>query len=308
MKKIKYLYFILLFTLFIPKVYAFTYELQTSVDNTLVSAGTVKEIKVSLNNIQGTDDGIMSCSLNIQFDSNILLDSQVRTLESWTMTTGKMYLFDTGNAVMNNSSMFIIPVKVNGVGAVKLVDIVCSDGNTNASVNDKTINFTILTNNEENNNQGSGTNNNNNNGSNNNQENSTDDADNSGDVVIDGSNCDLTNITLSEGTIQFDSSVTEYSIKVSSIDNLEVTPVLADSSASYTVERNISEDGSSFVITVNSMDGNSKVYTLYVTEDASANDTQNDNKKGNNYTPIFIGIICVLVLVNILRIIKSKKK
>ena len=294
MKKIKFIYVLLLFTVFIPKVYAFTYDVSTSIDSTSVKSGTVKEIKVSLSNVQGTSDGIASCSLNVTFDSSILLNSKIRTLSGWTMTTGKFYLFDTGSAVTDSSEMFVIPVKVNGAGSVKLVDIVCSDGVTEVIGTNKEVRFTISDNTSENNN---------------NQNNNNKDSNDDGDVEVgDSSNCDLANIELSEGTIEFDPNVTEYSVKVDNIDDLEINPIIANNRASMFVDRNINEDGSnSFVITVNAPDGSSKVYTIYV-ESAKGTTDNSDDKSGFNFTPIFIGIICVLVLINVIRIIISSRK
>lgn len=294
MKKIKFIYVLLLFTVFIPKVYAFTYDVSTSIDSTSVKSGTVKEIKVSLSNVQGTSDGIASCSLNVTFDSNILLNSKIRTLSGWTMTTGKFYLFDTGSAVTDSSEMFVIPVKVNGAGSVKLVDIVCSDGVTEVIGTNKEVRFTISDNTSENNN---------------NQNNNNKDSNDDGDVEVgDSSNCDLANIELSEGTIEFDPNVTEYSVKVDNIDDLEINPIIANNRASMFVDRNINEDGSnSFVITVNAPDGSSKVYTIYV-ESATGTTDNSDDKSGFNFTSIFIGIICVLVLINVIRIIISSRK
>ena len=192
--------------MFIPHVYAFTYELETNVDNTEVNIGDVKEIVVSLGNVQEINDGITSCSMNIQFDSNILLDSRVMVVENWSMNLGKMYVFEASNPVVDNSSMFIIPVKINGNGNIKLVDIVCSDGSDNVKINDKVISFTVLTNND----------------------NTT-----GNDGSTDSSNCDLSNIILSEGTIQFDSSVTEYNVSVSDIDNFEVIADFNNASKIY---------------------------------------------------------------------------
>lgn len=323
MKLYKYLFSLLVLTLFIPRVYAFTYEIDASGYNTSVSVGQKQEITVSIKNIQGDTSGVGACSMNISFDSNISLDSRIRTLNTWSMTTGNFYMFDNGNMILEDSSIFVIPVKVNGEGSVKLTNIKCSDGVTNVNTSDKNIAFTIKTT-TNNNNSNSNSNNTNNSNSNSNNTNNNNSNGNSGsnnnssgvdnnnqqsnNEVLKSSNCDLSNIVLSEGTIEFDSAVTEYSIKINDIDKLEVTPVLDDKSASYTIDKNITSNGTNtIVITVKAQDGNTKIYTIYVESEEVVNE-QDSDKKNNIYVPIFIGIICILVLINIIRIIKNKKK
>lgn len=285
MKKFNYAFVLLLLILYIPRVYAFTFEMNTSISSTSVKKGTTTEIRVSLNNIQGTSDGIAACYLNIDFDDNIILNSEVRTLGSWSMEHEKIYLFDTGKAITNTGDMFVIPVKVNGEGSVKLSNIVCSDGNTNAKLDNKNINFTIVPS-SSNNNVGGG----NQQQGNNNQ------------TVKKDSNCDLSNIELSEGTIEFDSAITEYSIEISSIDDLVVTPILSSDKATYDIIKN----NNNVVITVRAEDGSDKVYTIYVEEVNDKVDVEVEKK--SNYTPIFIVIIVVLVLINVIRIVINMKK
>lgn len=282
MNKKKWMFGWMLLVLFVPKVSALTFEVKTGVDDTSVESGTVSEIRVSLENIQETDDGIASCSLDIQFDSNILLDSKVRSLGSWTMTTGNFYLFDSGEFFKDRSDLFIIPVKINGEGSVKLIDIMCSDGNTETEINDKVINFTINDTEEENN----------------------DEDINVDEEVIKDSNCDLSEINLSEGTIEFNSDITEYELKVTNFDDLKVDPVLSSDKASYSIEKNESKQ---IIITVVAEDTTKKTYTLYVEEvlTGELNKASNNNRK---YVPIFIGIICILILINIIRIIVNMKK
>ena len=81
MKKINYLFLLLLLVVFAPKVYAFTYDLDMVVDNTIVSEGTVKNIKVKLKNVQGVSDGFGACSLAIKFDDGIVLNGNVTSVK-----------------------------------------------------------------------------------------------------------------------------------------------------------------------------------------------------------------------------------
>ena len=307
MRHFKILFILLLLVVFTPKVYAFTFDMTTNIENDSVNVGEIKEIEVALKDIQGAIDGIVVCSLNISFDNNILLDSRVRTLNNWTMTSGKTYLFDTGTPVSSEEKMFVIPVKVNETGSVKITNIECSDGETSAYVNDKVVSFVVNTNDtdtDSNNDNDDNNGNNNGNGSNNDVNNNDNNANGNTEET---NSCDLMGIKIGEGFLsEFDPAITEYYIKVSDFESLKVIPTLESSKSSCNVERNIEGNGGSVVLTVNCGNNNSKVYTIYVEEVAS--DDVPKEKDNNMLTPIFIGIICVLVLINIVRIIKNMKK
>ena len=286
MKKFRYIFVISLFILFIPRVYAFSYDINTIPDIS-VEKGTALEVNVSIDNIKDTTDGVSVCSMNILFDKNIVLESSIRTLGNWSMTTGSMYLFDTGSPILTNSNIFTIPVVVNGEGSIQLNNILCSDGIEEVEVSNKKINFYIL---DEVNND--------------NQNNSNNTTGDNGDE-LETSNCNLSDIELSEGTIEFDPNVTEYEVEVADFDQFRVTPKLEDSTSSYVIDRNITDDGGNVVITVNGDNGDFKTYVIYV----SVSDTiTEDPPKENNYIPIFIGIIVLLVLINVIRIVKNVKK
>ena len=290
MKYLKKVFILVLFISFGPKVSALSYDINTLGDIS-VDKGSKIEINVSIDNIKDTTDGISVCSMKILFDKNILLESSIRTLGSWTMTRGDMYLFDTGTPVLSNSNMFTIPVVVNGEGTIQLSDILCSDGVEEVDVSNKKINFHI----KEKENAS-------NENSVNNQNNNKPDDNN----VEKASNCNLSNIELSEGNIEFDPNVTEYEIEITDFDNLEVTPKLEDNSSSYVIDKNHAENGGNIVIIVTGSDGGSKVYTIYTNIKGSNNIIEEPKKK--NYIPMFIGIITVLLLVNVIRIIKNSKK
>lgn len=306
MKKIRYLLLYGLLTLCIPKVYALNFDISAASD-VVVKSGEKVEIAVGIDNVTGTTDGISVCSMNILFDENIELESTIRTLNSWTMTKGSIYLFDTGSPVLNKSDIFIIPVIVRGEGSIKLSNILCADIEEEVSISDKEIIFSIKKEenktevNEGNNNKPSGsTGNNNVTGT---DENNQDDSD---DIK---SNCNLSNIELSEGSIDFEPNVTEYEVKIKDFKNFKVTPKLEDpESSSYVIDKNFTDDGGNVVITVNGTNGDVKIYTIY-TELEDVNIKEKQPKK-NNYVPIFVVIIAVLIIINLIRIIikVSKKK
>ena len=140
---------------------------------------------------------------------------------------------------------------------------------------------------------------------------SSEDINNEEEFKTDLPSTNIFSIELSEGEINFDTEVTEYSITVSSFDELDVYVKLESSTSSYTVDKNIVDDEKIVVIMVMANDGSSKVYTIIVTEDNLLNqDTDSDEmeEKKNYFVPIFIGIICVLVFINVFRIVRNIKK
>ena len=294
MKKISYVLTLLICCLNILHVYALTYDLKTSVNNNSVKNGSVNEIKVTLNNIQGTNIGISICSLNILLDNNLVLDSNVRTLNSWTMTKGDFYLFDTASVVTSSSDLFVIPVKVNGNGSVRLTDIQCSDGETIEGIDDKRIEFTV--NSVSSNNQNNNTNNNqNSNNVNSNQNN------NSNIEISKDSNCDLSGVSINGELISlFEPSVTDYNVKVENLSSVDVVPSLASDKAAYVIEK--MDNNSRIFINVIAEDGTKKTYSIFL---EVLEDVNKDGKK--DYSLLFIIIICILVGINILRIVINKK-
>ena len=311
MNKIKIFFGILLFTLFIPSVNALKYDIASSLVNASSNDKNLYEIKVSLKNISDTDYGVGGCSMNISFSDSVKLNGTIRTLGSWSMTVGDVYLFDAGNPALKNTEFMVIPVKVTNNGVVTLSNISCSDGDSDVFIENKVIdlkytsvnnsqgNNNTQNNNGQNNNSGSNTNTENNNGQNNNSGSNTNtENDNNQGVVLD-SNCNLSNIILSDGIIEFDSNVTEYEIDIDNINDLDIDVELESDKASYEIIRN----DNSIVIEVRAEDGSKKTYTIYVNNSKE----EIDNKNSQIYVPIFIGIICILVLINIIRIVRNMK-
>lgn len=274
MKKINYLFALLIFTLFIPKVYAFTYEVEMVTSQLKVNAGTEVEVKVVLKDIQGTNEGIKSCSLNIDLDNNILLNSEVKPLGDWNLTIEKKYFLNISENIKSQSELLVIPIKVNGNGAVKLSELECTDGNTVSKLDNNFVNFTVI------------------------------DSSNNNVVDDENSSCNLSNIVLSEGNIEFDPNVTNYYVEVSNFDNLKVEPVLVDNKSVYEVMKT---DNNEIIINITSDGDCNKKYTIFVEQ---LDNTVVDNEDGSNnkYVPIFIAIIVLLLLINVYRIVKNKKK
>ena len=291
MNKIKLMFFGLLFMLFAPSVYALSYDMDMSVNNTSVKVGSTKEIKVLLKNIQGTSDGIFVCTLNVLSSDNITI-GKVRSLNDWTLTIGDMYLFDTGNPVLKDTGMFVIPVKVNGEGYVEIKNIMCSDSVEEVGIDNKKINFTIKKETES-----AGDNKPN-----------TDNKPTTEEVKEEkSSNCNIASLELSDGTIDFDPNITEYSISVDDFDKLKINLTLESNLATYIINRNNYGDKKNVVITVSAEDNSQKKYTIFV-EEKTTNIPVEKKPENKNYTIIFIVIIGILLLLNIYRLVRKKNK
>ena len=291
MNKIKLMFFGLLFMLFAPSVYALSYDMDMSVNNTSVKVGSTKEIKVLLKNIQGTSDGIFVCTLNVLSSDNITI-GKVRSLNDWTLTIGDMYLFDTGSPVLNDSEIFVIPVKVNGEGYVEIKNIMCSDSVEEVGIDNKKINFTIKKETES---------------AGNNKPN-TDNKPTTEEVKDEkSSNCNIASLELSDGTIDFDPNITEYSISVDDFDKLKINLTLESNLATYIINRNDYGDKKNIVITVSAEDNSQKKYTIFV-EEKTTNIPVEKKPENKNYAIIFIVIIGILLLLNIYRLVKKKNK
>ncbi len=130
-----------------------------------------------------------------------------------------------------------------------------------------------------------------------------------GDYIIRESDDYLESVTFSEGTIEFDTNVYEYWIDVKNFKRLEIYPVLASDYDSYSVKKESSDNEYKVIITVTKPDGSFKDYTFHVNQvKENINiDTEEVMVEKKNYTPVFITIICVLILINVYRIIKYKK-
>jgi len=128
------------------------------------------------------------------------------------------------------------------------------------------------------------------------------------DISIGDVDCEVTDLMFNEGTINFNPDVMEYTLNVSDFSNLSVIPVCGTlEAASYTVEKNVLDDNKTVVVTINASDESFKTYTINVTENVEQNDINVVEEDNNNYTLIFISIICILVLINIYRIVKNKR-
>ena len=306
MKINKLIYGLILFAMFLPRVYAFTFDFDISHGNTVVNKGTVDEINVTLKNIQGLSDSLCVCYLYISLDGGVALNGSVKSGAGWEMMSSDVYLFNTTESFINGAKMFSIPIKVNDAGSLKISNIKCSDGENESSISDRFINYSI----KENNNNSEKPNNSNDskptvdNPSVDNKPNN----DNKEDEVIelDGT---VTDIVLSEGSINFASDVYEYNVEVSDFTQLNVT-VEYTGSVSYTIDK-LNENGNKFIVISIGEDG-AKSYRINVNE-LTDNSTvfeplEEKNDDNNNVTLIFMIIIGILVLLNIFRVARKFRK
>lgn len=293
---------VIVFGLFMPKVYALSYDINLKSSSSLnLDKGSSSEVIMKLENINAGDSGISICIFDIKTTGGVVLNSNVRSLGSWSVTAGTHYMADTFEEIKTSSDVIAIPVKVNGDGSLIVSNITCSSEYEEKTTQDKTISFTVKKDNiivnddkvnqdKEDNNIGG----------------NTTEEDTSHEEVK-SSNCDLSNILISDGRIDFDSNILEYSVDVTDIESLTVTPVLADNKASYDIiDGDIIDNKKTIKIIVKAENEITKTYTLYVSKKL-VEDSVDSNKNSMNYKIIFIGLITLLIIINLIRIIKKRQ-
>lgn len=269
MNKTKQLVFLLLFSLFIPKVYAFSYDFEMQVNDSGVSFSEEKEVKIILKDVVETTSSSANCSMNVQVFDNVSLNGTFLIIGNWNVrVTENFYEFNTSDSFSSDVEMFSIPVKVGDFGSIKLTNIECTNDNNKLKIEDKVLNF-----------------------------NTTDIEDKFVDIDIEGID------------FGFNQNIYEYTIYTTNYDGLEVIvnteyeydikrEVIDDKNAIIvTVDRADDIDSYKYTIYVNSG-----------LENSVENNNNEEYGSDTISIIIFIIIISALVLINVIRIIKKLKK
>lgn len=293
---------------FMENVFADNFSVSADGGNSSVSKGT--EVKVLLN--LKSDVSISDCMFKFEND-NTLEYIGVSSLNNWeiggegangTLLSNKSL---NASAPSNGQNIAELKYKINGNGklTIKTLECISIEDEEVYSYKDLIVNFSI----KESNNNSSTAGSNNSTGSNNN-DNKIDEV---GDVTI--APATLKDIILSEGEIDFNPLVSEYEIKVKDFSSLTVSLDFDNGSSSYTIDKVDNGDEKSVVIVLTDLNDETTTYKIKVTEEntdeviqPSDDEVVEPEKKKGNYVPVFIGIICLLVLINVFRIVKSIKK
>ena len=109
----------------------------------------------------------------------------------------------------------------------------------------------------------------------------------------------LVDIQIKNYELEFYKDVFEYTLIIGSEKKLQITPTLEDSTAKYQIIGNNNlKDGSAITIKVTSANNESQEYVINI-------ETQKEKK---DYKWLFIAIISGVIIINIIRIIRSKVK
>lgn len=150
-------------------------------------------------------------------------------------------------------------------------------GNDNSNKNDDKKDNTIIDNNKDNSNNI--------------------DKDNN-DNKIDNQEEDITNIEINGYKIDFNKDIYEYTLSINDEDSLAIEPIINNDKITYTISGNEKlVNGSVIKITLLEDNNTKSEYTIKIIK-----------KEKANYKIIFIAIIGILVIVNIVRIILSRRK
>lgn len=159
--------------------------------------------------------------------------------------------------------------------------------NDNSNKNDDKKDNTIIDNNKDNSNNIDNTKDNSNNI----------DKDNN-DNKIDNQEEDITNIEINGYKIDFNKDIYEYTLSINDEDSLAIEPIINNDKITYTISGNEKlVNGSVIKITLLEDNNTKSEYTIKIIR-----------KEKANYKIIFIAIIGILVIVNIVRIILSRRK
>lgn len=130
--------------------------------------------------------------------------------------------------------------------------------------------------------------------------------------VMYSNNSYLEDLIIDGYEIEFEKNTYEYSITVdSSVDHLDLTPLLANSNATYAVYGNNDfKEGENIVtIIVTAEDGSTSTYTITVDKESDKSETniktQNEEKEetGNNVAKTIIIIVIILIIIGIVYLI-----
>ena len=150
-------------------------------------------------------------------------------------------------------------------------------GNDNSNKNDDKKDNTIIDNNKDNSNNI--------------------DKDNN-DNKIDNQEEDITNIEINGYKIDFNKDIYEYTLNINNEDSLIIEPIIDNDKVTYTISGNEKlVNGSIIKITLLEDNNTKSEYTIKIIK-----------KEQSNYKMIFIAIIGILVIVNIVRIILSRRR
>lgn len=287
------------FSLFIPKVYAFSYDftLRASATHNIAVGGS-SEVIVTLDNIKIDNFGISVCIFDIETTGGIKISSNIRSFGSWSVTPGAHYMVDTFEEVKTKSDLISIPITVNSNGTLSVTNITCSTEEDEAVTSNKTLSFSVKS-------TDNGSLAGNNNGTTDKDDNFSSNEGNDNESVK-SSDCDLSDILINDAVFQFDPNILEYSLSVENIKNFTVTPILSSDKANYVIgELDVTDKSKTIKILVTAENGMTKTYTLYI--DEKINNSTAIKEKKVNYKIIFIVLIVLLVFINIFRIIRKKK-
>lgn len=306
MKKKIYLWILPLLVIPIVRVYADT-----------VSLNCPKEIEANSEfscQLSGyTDKGVTSLDIRVITSGDIkYLGFTKDSYWGGDGENGRIALYGT-DILYNNFNIGIIKFKNTGGSNnnISLSNISFYDGNDEkVAVDDISLNVGI----KEIYNSGGTTNNGSNNTVNDNSNKNDDEKDNTiidnnkdnsnnidkdnNDNKIDNQEEDITNIEINGYKIDFNKDIYEYTLSINDEDSLAIEPIINNDKITYTISGNEKlVNGSVIKITLLEDNNTKSEYTIKIIK-----------KEKANYKMIFIAIIGILVIVNIVRMILSRRK
>ena len=143
MKNIKYVVLVIIsLIIFNIKVNAASYDMILEKDSGTISKGSNVDLYVTLKNISGISDGILTCEFSLENGTNVTINS-LTGVNSWNVTEGEKIVIDTTPGVTSNTRAVKINATINGDSTLKLTSVNCTDGEEEYSASDYTLYLSV---------------------------------------------------------------------------------------------------------------------------------------------------------------------
>ncbi len=301
MKKI--LCFIFVFFFGMLPTYALTFNVKGTLDKKEIKAGDSVKLSLEVIDIKEASVGISSCEMNVVLSDGISMTSDyILGNPNWKSEKGTdKVMFILMNDYLENIKLFSVDLKVNKSGSISFSNIKCfelaDDGIENSyEIESRKVDINI----------------------------SSSKSSSSSKVVEAASSSSsssyqkvekvfLKGFKLKDGTITVEDEKYSYSLKVDSLDNIEITPILGEGMTYTTNEFSVDDNGYGYEFVVSDSTGETKRYKVMFFLDEKNPSSSNSSLiettgEKSDYSIYFIAVIVILIGINVFRIISNKKK
>lgn len=118
----------------------------------------------------------------------------------------------------------------------------------------------------------------------------------------------LSNIIVSNYTLNFDETVYSYDLRINDEDSLEIIPIFADNNLKYEIIGNENlTDGSVIAVNITDEEDNQVTYYINIIKENNVNNNSELKEKNGKGSLILIIIAILLIIINVARLILKSK-